>query len=182
MDRLLICSILLTVLAFWGCESSNNSEPAAQPPKLSAQARKSDAVYAYVDAAREDLSDGKVQIINKVMRLTPEESKVFWPIYQEYEQELFDLGDQRVEVSRNFVKAQATSSLDNKGAEALADGFFKFENSRLDLLHKYHKRIAEELSPVRAAQFTQIEHRIGTVVDLLIASELPLVKNEKVSK
>jgi hypothetical protein len=164
-------------LVLLGCEANQKDKDQAKGT-LSPQARKSDPVYAYVDAVRNDLSDGKVQIINQVMRLTPEESKVFWPIYHDYEEELFDLGDQRVEVTRNFVKAQSGKAMDDKQATALADGYFKFETDRLELLKKYHKRISEELSPVRAAQFTQIEHRVGTVVDLVLASELPLVKNK----
>jgi hypothetical protein len=160
-----------------GCESNgkNNNKQAFFTP--SPEARKLDPVYAYVDSVRSDLSSGKVQIINQVMRLSPEESKVFWPIYHDYEEELFNLGDQRVELTRRFVTAQARSALDNQQASAIADGWFKYEADRLELLKKYHKRIAEELSPVRAAQFTQIEHRVGTVVDLVLASETPLVRD-----
>ena len=54
---------------------------------------KSDAVNKYVEAMRQDLSRGKVEIINRVMQLSAAESKVFWPIYQEYESELFELGE-----------------------------------------------------------------------------------------
>ena len=167
---------LLVAIVLCGCES--NPKPAAQA-KLSPEARQSDPVYAYVDTLRDDLSQGKVRIINSTMRLTPEESKVFWPIYRDYEEELFELGDTRVELTRRFVNAQTMRALDNQAANSLADGWFKFESDRLALLQKYHKQIAQELSPVRAAQFTQIEHRVGTLVDLLIASDLPLVQNEK---
>jgi hypothetical protein len=44
----------------------------------------------------------------------------------------------------------------------------------LDLMQSAHGRIAKEVSPLRAAQFLQIEHRTNTVIDLVIASELPL--------
>ena len=176
MERIFMWSLAIAGAVLLGCEA-NERNPQQASAKLSPEARKLDPVYAYVDTVRSDLSDGKVQIINQVMRLTPEESKVFWPIYHDYEEELFDLGDQRVELTRQFFKAQAGKGLDNNQATAIADGWFKFETDRLELLKKYHKRIAEELSPVRAAQFTQIEHRVGTVVDLVLASETPLVQN-----
>jgi hypothetical protein len=60
----------------------------------------------------------------------------------------------------------------------LARDWFDVESQRLALLRKYHDKIAAALSPVRAVQFTQIEHRMGTVVDLIIASDLPLVRTD----
>jgi hypothetical protein len=155
-------------------QTEGKASPAAAT--LSPMARAADPVYAYVDDIRSDLSDGKVQIINQVMRLTPEESKIFWPIYHDYEDESFTLGDQRVEMTKSFVTAQTSGVLDDARASKLADEWFNFETQRLELLKKYHKQVSEQLSPIRAAQFVQIENRVGNVVDLMIASELPLVR------
>jgi hypothetical protein len=139
---------------------------------------RSDAVDAYVHALRADLSRGKVDIINEVMRLTPAESAKFWPVYQEYESELFELGEKRVELIRRFAAVQAKGNISQDEASTLADGYFDFEGQRVALVKKYYGILAQELSPVRAAQFTQIEHRVGTVVDLMIASEVPLIRVE----
>ena len=133
-------------------------------------------IDAYVAVMRADLSDGKLQIIDSVMHLSNDEAKVFWPIYQDYESELFDLGDQRIVLMRRFAAAQKAGKLDARDATELADGYFKFEQARLDLQKKYHGIIAKDLSPVRAAQFTQIEHRVGTIIDLAIAAEMPLIQ------
>lgn len=185
MTRLLLFVIVLIPVAT-GCESQGAKPAAAAgsqaPASLAASpapgtaARHGDAVYAYVDSVRSDLSDGKARLINRVMGLSSDESAKFWPIYHDYEKELFALGDQRVETTRAYVNAQASGSLDNARAAALTDDWFRFESQRLELLRKYQKRIAAELSPIRAAQFTQIENRVGMVVDLLLASELPLVR------
>jgi hypothetical protein len=176
MLRSCIFAMVLAAVFITGCEN-NPKQTASVQPAISPEKRKADPVYAYVDEMRADLSNGKVQIINRVMRLSPEEAKVFWPIYHDYEEELFNLGDQRVELSRRFINDQMRQTLDNQRAAALADDWFKIESQQLELLQKYHKQIAKELSPIRAVQFSQIEHRVGTVVDLLIASELPLVRN-----
>src|SRR4051795_6699203 len=157
----LVLLVPLAAAAATGCTSDDKSKSnsaAAAPTALDSRTpatpagRRADTVYAYIDSARHDLSDGKVTIINRVMRLSPEESAKFWPIYHDYEEELFALGDQRVELTRAYVNAQASGSLDNGRAAALADDWFRFESQRLELLRKYHKRIADELSPIRAAQ------------------------------
>ena len=44
------------------------------------------------------------------------------------------------------------------------------------LLKKYYELIANKVSVLHAIQFLQIEHRVNTVIDLMIASELPFFK------
>jgi len=163
-----------------GAAVASTSTPRTQAALASSSLRtgRDDGVKAYVDEVRGELSDGKVQLINQIMTLSPAESAKFWPIYHDYEEELFSLGDERVEMTRKFVTAQSTHSLDNDRAAALADDWFRIESRRLELLKKYHQRIATELSPIRAAQFAQIEHRVGVIIDLVLASELPIVEEQ----
>src|SRR5689334_16580076 len=130
MLRFAMLGLMLVPLAA-GCESGNG-KPAAgntgasattaagggysgatSAKPLTPEQRRADPVYGYVDSVRKDLSDGKVQLINQVMRLTPEESAKFWPIYHDYEEELFKLGDQRVEMTKKFAQSYATRSLDD---------------------------------------------------------------------
>ncbi len=167
--------VLMGLVILCGCAS----QPAPGPDDraVTEPASPADpAVQAYIQTMRDDLSRGKVGIINGVMQLNRDEAKVFWPIYQEYEAALFDLGDQRVDAIRDFASEQHNGTLDDNAASRLARAYFAFEHERLKLLETTHQRIAEQLSPVHAAQFTQIEHRVGTVIDLLIAAELPLIE------
>jgi hypothetical protein len=157
-------------------EKSGTVSLASQSPIPTGVDRRYDPVYSYVDEVRTELADGKTSLINQVMRLSKDEGIIFWPIYNEYEQELFALGDQRVELLRKFVKSQAEQSLNDKSAASMSDDWFKFESQRLELVRKYHTQIAREVGPLRAAQFTQIEHRVATVTDLMIASEMPLIQ------
>src|SRR4051794_24768549 len=121
MMRLLIPFVLIAPLAS-GCATDEKSKAAPAAPAPSAleskppttpAARRADLVYVYIDSARRDLSEGKVTVINRVMRMSGEESGKFWPIYHDYEEELFSLGDKRVELSRAFVNALNTQSFDN---------------------------------------------------------------------
>jgi hypothetical protein len=199
MKRQLVLPALLLTFAAAGCAGDDKSKPdatAAMGPRagsssfkaaamgsstmapLSPADRQNDRLSAYVDSARRDLSDGKVTLINEVMTLSSEESAKFWPIYHAYEEELFALGDRRVEMTRQFLNAQSMRTFDDAAAAALAKEWFDVESQRLDLVKRYHDEIAEELSPLRAVQFTQIEHRVGTVVDLILASDLPLVRTD----
>jgi hypothetical protein len=135
-----------------------------------------DPVRDYIDAVRVELIDGKVSLISGVMKLSDEEAEVFWPIYYEYELELFDIGDRRVELIERFITAHQAKVLNDLEARKMAAEWFKQETDRLGLLKKYHELIANKLSLLHAIQFLQIEHRVNTVIDLMIASELPLFR------
>ena len=176
--RLVLLALIIANAIGCAADSKSTSDASAGTASLTLtpQARAADPVYAYLDGVRGDLSDGKAKLINQVMRLSSEESAKFWPIYHDYEEELFDLGDQRVEMTRTFVGALNARTLDDAAAAKLTDQWFDFETKRLELLQNYQKRIASELSPLRAAQFTQIENRVGMVIDVVIASELPFVQ------
>jgi hypothetical protein len=177
--RFLLAAGLLLPLAA-GCQSSGGNgggttlKP-AEPPGTAEQ-RKSDQLYQYVDSVRSDLKNGKQRTLNQVMQLSTEESAKFWPIYHDYEEELFDLGDRRVEVIRKFVLAQQSHAMSDDQASVLADAWLSCEAERVDLLRKYYKKVADALSPLKAAQFGQVEHRFNTAIDVMIASEVPLVK------
>ena len=179
-DQILGCvSVLLILVA--GC-SSNDKPPQSSSQTLASfkatpAQRATDPAYAYLDIMRSDLTRGKVRIITDVMQLSPAESKIFWPIYHDYEEELFALGDQRMELTRRFAAAEQAHALNDAMASQLSGAWFDYESQRLALVKKYHEKLSTEMSPIRAAQFSQIEHRVNTVVDLMIASELPLVGN-----
>jgi hypothetical protein len=153
---------------------------AADPPAASTppppEKPRSDRVRDYVAQLRSELSDGKAHTINQVMDLSVDESRVFWPIYHDYEEELFANGDKRLELIKEYVKLHSTKALTNDKARELSAAWFDFQSQQLELLKKYHAQIQKELSPIRAAQFVQIEHRFALVVDLMIASDLPLVE------
>ena len=57
----------------------------------------------------------------------------------------------------------------------MAKRWFKGQRARLDLLERYHRKIEQSLSSVKAGQFLQIENQIGLFIDITIAAEMPLV-------
>lgn len=154
--------------------------PAAPPPEQAAGARggppQRDALRAYLEGMRADLSNGKVSTYNAVMRLSDEEAKIFWPIYKDYEDELFENGDRRVALVKEYVSLSASKGVTDDKARELMPKWFEFHEQQLNLLKKYQGIIQEKVSPIRAAQFVQIEYRFSLVVDLTVASELPLVE------
>src|SRR3954452_11103572 len=125
LDAIVVATVLGAAM-LCGC-ASNAQKPPASTAAVAATATlpRDPAIDAYVGAMRADLSNGKVRTINSVMRLSAEEAGAFWPIYKEYESELFDLGDQRIALIRRFGVAQQSGQLKQGDATTLADEYFQ---------------------------------------------------------
>src|SRR5436190_24040821 len=119
--RAVLPALIVCTVSIVGWASTDPTETPKAGATLAA-ASQTDAVNTYVRAMRTDLSRGKVKIINDVMKLTADESATFWPIYQDYESELFDLGDKRVELIRRFAVEQNSGKLSQEEATSIADG------------------------------------------------------------
>lgn len=126
-------------------------------------------------AFRTDLNASKVATLNRVMKMTPEEAAKFWPIYQQYEKDLAAVGDRRVALIKEFVTLSNEGKLNDANSTELSNGWLQGEQDRLDLWKKYYKEISAAVSPIRAAQFLQVEHQIALLVDINIASAMPQV-------
>jgi len=144
-------------------------------PQPAAAADDSGDLRAYIEILRSDLNASKVRILNEALRLTEEEGKAFWPIYREYEAESFTLADARLELTEEFITFQNSDTRDPDHARLIADKWFALREDRLKLWRKYYEKISKAVSPIRAAQFIQIEHEISLYIDLGIASEAPLL-------
>jgi hypothetical protein len=138
-------------------------------------AKVDDNIYNYLQLLRSDFNSAKVEIINRIMKLSAEDAKKFWPIYREYEGELGTQAIRRAEFIAEFVGSHKDGTFDNARAKDMAKRWFKVQRARLDLIEKYHGRIEKTLSSIQAGQFLQIENQLAIFIDMTIASEMPLV-------
>lgn len=131
---------------------------------------------AMLEAYRSDMNSFKIQTLNQVMALTPEEAERFWPVYRSYEKDLAAVGERKVALIREFLALKQQGPINAEGWQSLARKWLANLQERVDLWKRYQKKIAKEVSPMRAAQFLQVEHQIALIVDLSIASEMPVIQ------
>jgi len=134
-----------------------------------------DDLRACLEMFRSDVNSAKIRTINEVMKLTGPEAEKFWPVYRKYEKELAAVGDRKLAMIREFTPLLFGGRLDDQKANDLAGRWLKNTQERLDLWKKYHKQISKAVSPIRAAQFLQVEHQMALFIDLNIAAEMPVV-------
>ena len=122
---------------------------------------------------RSDIRKQRVTLVTEAMHFSADEAAKFWPIYAEYEKEFAQMGDARLALIRDYAANYETMT--GSKARELAGKVLDLQEQRTSVLRKYFERIAQELSPVRAARFVQVENQINILVDLQIASQVPLI-------
>ena len=147
----------------------------ALPSLATPPAEVDDNIYNYLQLLRSDFNSAKVELVNRIMKLSATDAQKFWPLYRDYENELGKQAINRAEFIAEFVQSHRDGTFDNARAKDMAKRYFKAQRTRYDLLEKYHRKIEKSLTPVQAAQFLQIENQIGIFIDMTIAAEMPLV-------
>lgn len=142
--------------------------------KISESDTREQNIDAYADLLRQDVQKQKVAIVSQLMQLSPEQAAAFWPVYNEYAKELRSLGDLRYQGIKEY--AANYGSLSDEKAAQLAKMRFDYEERLLALKKKYFEKFSKALKPKLAARFFQIENQLLDLLDLQVASSLPIVQ------
>jgi len=108
------------------------------------------------------------------MKFSDAESKAFWPIYDKYEAERRAIGRARVDNIMEYSKNYGT--LTNEKATELITNALNIHKDFTKLQEKTFKEMSNAITPLRAAQFIQLEVYLETVVRKEIATAIPLVE------
>jgi len=132
-----------------------------------------DNLRAYLELAATDLRARTMEIISGSMNFTEEEGKLFWPTYKEFASELDAVSDQMTEIMKDYEKN--VKALSDTKAKELAEKVFAANEQKARINRKYYEKFIKVLPPTRVLQFFQLSHRIDTLVNLRIASILPMI-------
>ena len=128
---------------------------------------------AYVEVFRSAVRTNKILIITKHLGLTEREAAVFWPLYRKYEQAWAQLIDHDLLLLKQYL--DASGRLTNQAADEMSRQHFRNRGARLALQQEYYENISHALSPLIAMKFEQIERQINLVMELELASRVPIV-------
>ena len=142
----------------------------------------SDKTTAYVEYVRADMRQDKVVMINQAMKLDQNDPNynAFWHEYYPYEAELKKLNDERLALIRDYQ--YNLNNMTDDTANSLAKRAIAIRKKKLELLEDYYEKIKKATSPIIAAKFLQVEYEIGLLLDLEIASDLPLLKKNPINE
>ena len=127
-----------------------------------------------IQLLREDLRSQKKQIIAANMQLTDTEATKFWPVYDQYALALTKIGDDRLAIIKEY--AQSYDTMTDAQAKSLIKRWTATDEQALQLRMKNIPKFEQVLPGKKAALFFQLDRRMGLLVDLQLASMIPMVK------
>ena len=104
---------------------------------------------------REQIEAQKVAYLSSRMELTPDEAKVFWPVYDQFDKQLHELRkEHRASMKSN---GKDLSELNDAEIEVLIDKEMEIKEEELDIRKKMHSELKELMGPRKVAMLYQGE-------------------------
>jgi len=125
---------------------------------------------------RQDLRGQKKQLIAANLTLTADEATKFWPVYDQYAAELAKIGDQKYALIKEY--AQNFGSLTDDQALSLVKRSLAQDEAVTALRTKYVPLFNKVVPGKKMATFFQLDRRVSLLMDLQLASEIPLVQQQ----
>ena len=107
------------------------------------------------------------------MKLTDTEAEKFWPTYNQYVDELVKINDVKYALIKEYLQS---TNMTEEQADSLSRRWLDVDESVVQLRLKYIPIFRKVLSARGAALFFQIDRRVQMMIDLQLASSLPLVE------
>jgi hypothetical protein len=143
----------------------------AQTTQAAEDEKKVDAAIALV---RTDIRKARAQVMSETMGLDADQAAKFWPVFKEYEAEFSAVGDKMQSLVKEYGNNYA--KMTPEVADRLGKGMLDVEQQRLAMKIKYVGKIKAALGPVVATRFAQVLGRLERLLDLQLASELPIIR------
>ncbi len=141
-------------------------------PGLS-QEKPADNMQIVLEKVRAD----KKLFVAENMQLTEAEAKAFWPVYDQYQDELFLLRTRTAKLIKDF--SDAYEKMTNEPAKKLMEEYMTIESLGLKLRQTYLPKFRKVLPEVKVVRYYQIENKINAVLIYELAKNIPLVKTAK---
>ncbi|MBV8551568.1 MAG: hypothetical protein JOY54_09725 [Acidobacteriaceae bacterium] len=125
-----------------------------------------------IQMLRKDLRSQRKQIIAANMNLTAEEAEKFWPVYDQYVNDLVKNNNAKYELIKEYAQAD---TMTEQQADGLAKRWLTVDETVIQLRLKYLPSFRAVLSAKQTARFYQLDRRVQMMIDLQLASSIPLI-------
>jgi hypothetical protein len=174
MRRTIVAVFAALVLGVVVGRSVPSAAGPQEPSRMAAPVQEGGYLNSYIALLRSDLRTKKTGIVSESLLLTEKESAAFWPVYKRYEGDLSKLYDARLQLIKDY--ADTYDKMTDAKAKEFGHRAFALEERRVRLRRDYFKHLEKVLPGRTLARFFMLERRIDLLVDLKIASEIPIIE------
>jgi hypothetical protein len=138
-----------------------------------AWAQQADTPADNMQLVRDKLQADKKLLIGENMKLTEQEAKAFWPVYDSYQKDLVKLNDRAIKNISDYA-ANSDKMTDDAAKKVVAD-YLAIESDRQKLRQSYLPKFAKVLPYKKVMRYIQLENKILAVITYEAAKKIPLV-------
>ena len=131
---------------------------------------------ADIEKIREGLRSDKRQTTAATLALTEAEAAKFWPVYDKYIAELTRINNAKYGLIQEY--SEKFGSYTDKQATDFIRRWLDVDIRASQLRSKYVPIVGKVLPGVKAASFFQIDRRLAMLVNLGLASQLPILQSQ----
>jgi Spy/CpxP family protein refolding chaperone len=131
----------------------------------------------YINGLKKDVGGTFKEIVKDNLKLTEDEAKVFWPLFDEYLAARAPIFEERVSITEEFMMNYY--AMDDATAKDLINKAIQSQQDLMDVRKKYLNKMFEVLPAPLVGKFFQIDNRVSAVADLVRMSATPLVRDEE---
>lgn len=128
---------------------------------------------ANVQLMRQDIRAERKKIVAANMPLTETEATKFWPVYDRYIAETVKVNDSRYSLVKEY--ARTYQSMTDDQADSFIRKWLALDKDNTDLRMRFIPEFNKVLPEKKTAMFFQIDRRLGMMIELQLASQVPLV-------
>jgi len=168
-------AVIIALVLAGGCAAFCPKAP-AQAASSSVEGSKSPQGVSDQDIAlmRQDIRSEKKQLIAANLSLTDTEATKFWPLYDQYTAELTKVNDAKYQLIKEY--ASNWGSVTDAQAANLIKRSLEADLAVAQLRLKYDPIFSQVLPGKKVATFFQLDRRLSNLIDLQLASQIPLVQ------
>jgi hypothetical protein len=144
----------------------------AFPAPAWTQDKPADNMQILLDKIKAD----KKLLVARNMDLTESEAQAFWPVYDQYQDQLANFNQRIRKLIETYAAAYRANSMTDEEAKSLIGEFVAIERGEAAVKEYFVPKLQEVLPPKKVARYLQIETKIRAVVKYELAEEVPLVK------
>ena len=131
----------------------------------------------HIEGLKNDLVGTYKEIVKQSITMTGEQSKIFWPLFDDYMKARNPIFEERVSVTEEYMLNYY--SLDDETGKNILNRAMQLSQELLDVRKEYINKMMEQLPVPVVGKFFQVDNRVTIALDMIRMSSTPLVREEE---
>lgn len=130
-----------------------------------------------IEILRDMAAAERKALVAENLQLNEEESKIFWPLYDDFRAEMKKIGTARIENIQKF--AENFDKMTDEVALEIMKNYSDYQVNYNKVRKTYmDKMLKNNLSPKLVFRFFQIENKVDALINYGVTAEIPLIIKE----